>query len=297
MDSVKKSFFLLHLAIFLFGFNGILGKMILLPALVLVWWRSLLTWVLMLPKMYKVQGFRKMDLRTFKRFMGIGLLVGLHWICFYGSIKLANSSVAMICLAFIPLSTVFFEALFQKKEIKALDIGTGLLILPGMWLILQNIDFSYRLGFGIGILAAIFSAAFATLNKKYIKTSDEILISWIELFSVWCLMSVLMPVVYFFDPNFIFFPSGSDWIYLLFLSYFCTVLAYVFVIRSLQNLSAFTAMLAFNMEPVYGIILAIAVLKEHRQLNLSFYIGVFIILTTVLLHPYLEKKFNRIKTK
>lgn len=296
MDSVKKSFFLLHLAIFLFGFTGILGKMILLPALVLVWWRSLLTWVLMLPKMYRVKGFQKMDSKTFKRFMWIGLLVGLHWICFYGSIKLANSSVAMICLAFIPLSTAFFEALFQKKKIKSLDIGTGLIILPGMWLILQNIDFSYRLGFGVGILAAVFSAAFATLNKKYIKTSDEILISWIELFSVWCLMSILMPVVYLFDPNFKFFPSGSDWFYLLFLSYFCTVVAYVFVIRSLQNLSAFTAMLAFNMEPVYGIILAIAVLNEHRQLNLPFYIGVFIILTSVLLHPYLEKKFDRFKT-
>ncbi|MBK9722417.1 MAG: DMT family transporter [Saprospiraceae bacterium] len=292
MDSLRKSFILLHIGVFLFGFTGILGKLILLPALILVWWRSLLTWILLLPQMFKNHGFQTMNRKSLFTFLGIGVLVGLHWICFYGSIKLSNSSIAMICLAFIPLFTAFFEAWFHKKKLKRLDIFIGLITLPGMWMILQNIELNYRLGFGIGILAAILSASFATLNKKYISKSDPISITWIELFSVWLFMTILLPVVFIIDPSANFLPSKMDWLYLFILSYLCTVVSYVFVVRSLKNLSAFTAMLAFNLEPVYGIILAVVLIQEHKQLNGMFYLGVIIILASVFLHPFLEKNLK-----
>lgn len=291
VDSLKKSYIFLHLAVFLFGFTGILGKLILLPALVLVWWRALLTWLLLLPKMLSPGGFGSMTRKSFKTFMGIGILVGLHWICFYGSIKLANSSIAMICLAFIPLFTVFFESFLHKKAVNRVDILIALFILPGVWMIVQNIDLKFRLGFGVGILAALLSAAFATLNKKHIHQSDPIQITWIELFSVWLLLSVLLPFVFYRDPQAAFLPSRMDWVYLFILSFLCTVVAYVLTVRSLKNISAFSAMLAFNMEPVYGILVAILVLKEHRELNTMFYLGVGIVMISVFLHPYVERKF------
>jgi drug/metabolite transporter (DMT)-like permease len=294
MDSLKKSFIFLHIAVFLFGFTGILGKLILLPALILVWWRSLLTWLLMLPQMFRKTGFKEMNARTFRIFSLIGILVALHWICFYGSIKLSNSSIGMICLAFIPIFTTFFDSIINKKSLQWLDIFTGLFCLPGMWMILQNIEISFRIGFFVGILSSLLSACFATLNKKYIHHDNPINITWIELFSVWLFLSILLPFLYFYDPSIKFIPSGMDWIYLLILSVVCTYIAYVLTIRSLKNLSAFSAMLTFNLEPVYGIIVAIVLLKEHKQLNAMFYLGVLIVLISVFLHPILAKKFRKV---
>ncbi len=293
MDSLKKSFIFLHIAVFLFGFTGILGKLILLSALILVWWRALITWLIILPRMFGKEGFRAIELKSFKIFMSIGVIVGLHWICFYGSIKLSNSSIAMICLAFIPIFTAFFESIFHRRPLKWLDIFTGLLCLPGMWMILQNIEVSFRIGFFVGILSALLSACFATLNKKYIHHSNPINITWIELFSVWVFLTILLPFLFAFDPNLKFLPSKMDLIYLFILSSVCTYVAYVLVIRSLKNLSAFSAMLTFNLEPVYGIIIAIVLLKEHKQLNPMFYLGVMIIMISVFLHPLLAKRLRK----
>jgi drug/metabolite transporter (DMT)-like permease len=293
MDRLKKSLINLHFAVFLFGFTGILGKLILLPAIVLVWWRALITWVLMLPVMFQKNGFREIDRRSFKIFMLIGGLVGLHWICFYGSIKLSNSSVGMICLAFIPIFTAFFESLFNKKPLEWLDVITGIFCIPGMWMILQNLDLSFRIGFFVGILSSLFSACFATLNKKFIHHNNPFNITWIELFSVWVLITIMLPFLFLNNSSLQFIPKGMDWIYLIILAFMCTYIAYVLAIRSLKNLSAFTAMLSFNMEPVYGILIAIVLLKEHQQLNAMFYLGVFIIMTSVFLHPLIVKKFRK----
>ncbi len=292
MDSLKKSFIFLHIAVFLFGFTGILGKLIILPALILVWWRALLTWVLMLPKMFGKGGFKDLKPAHFKIFTLIGIVVALHWICFYGSIKLSNSSIAMICLAFIPIFTAFFESMFNKRPLQWLDILTGLFSMPGMWMIFQNIEVSFRIGFFVGILSALLSACFATLNKKYIHHTNPINITWIELFSVWMFLSVLMPFIFLFNPNLKFLPSYMDLMYLIILSVVCTYVAYVLAVRSLKNLSAFSAMLTFNLEPVYGLIIAIVILKEHKQLNTMFYIGVLIIMISVFLHPILAKRFR-----
>lgn len=290
MKERQKAIIHLHLAVFLFGFTGILGKLILLPALVLVWWRALLSCIMMWPSFVKAGGINSLSRRKIFTFLGIGGIVGIHWICFYGSIKLSNSSIAMICLAFIPVFTAFFESLIRKRPLNRLDVLTGLMTIPAMWLIVQHIDLSYRPGLLVGILAALFSALFASLNKKYILGASPMQISWIELFAVWLLLSLLLPVVYWSQPEWKFFPSGQDWFYLLLLSYFCTLVAYVLTLKSLHYLSAFSAMLAFNLEPVYGIILAIIVLNEHKEFNAYFYLGVFMLLSAVFVHPLLQKK-------
>lgn len=294
MKDRQKAIFNLHLAVFLFGFTGVLGKSILLPALTLVWWRALLSCLMMWPAFVKSGGFKTISKRSVYTFLGIGCIVGIHWICFYGSIKLSNSSVAMICLAFIPIFTAIFESLIHRRPLDRLDVFTGFLTIPAMWLIIQHIDLNFRTGLFVGILAALFSALFATLNKKYILSASPMQISWLELFAVWILLSLMLPVLYANQPELKFFPVGMDWIYLLLLSYVCTYIAYVLTIQSLHHLTAFSAMLAFNLEPVYGILLAIALLSEHKDFNMYFYFGVIILLLVVFLHPMLQKKLKSI---
>lgn len=288
----QKAILHLHLAVFLFGFTGILGKLILLPALTLVWWRALLSWILMLPNLRQAGGLKNVAPSSAFIFLGIGVVVCFHWMCFYGSIKLSNSSIAMICLAFIPIFTAFFESIFNKRPLNRLDVVTGLVTIPSMWMIVQNIDLSLRLGFAVGVLAALFSAIFASLNKKYISRATPIQISWLELFAVWLVLSFIIPVMYFYQPELKFLPTGMDLVYLVLLSYICTVVAYVLALKSLHHLSAFSAMLAFNLEPIYGIILAIVVFSEHKEFNISFYTGVFILILSVFMHPILQKKWG-----
>ncbi|MDQ3141518.1 MAG: DMT family transporter [Bacteroidota bacterium] len=292
MNLIQRSYLFLHLAVFLFGFTGILGDLILLPAIILVWWRALLTWTIMSPYMWSSGKWKKITKKTFLIFLGIGVIVALHWICFYGSIKLANSSVAMICLATISIMTAFFEAWLNKKRIQWTDVFIGILIIPGILLIIQNISADFRVGFWIGILAAAFSALFAALNKKYIATIDPISLTWIELFSVWLFITLLLPIIYWQMPEYKFLPTSTDWLYLLVLSIACTIVAYVLAVKALQHLSAFSTMLTFNLEPVYGIILSILILKEYKEFNLWFYVGVFIIFVSIFIHPYLNNKIK-----
>lgn len=155
-----------------------------------------------------------------------------------------------------------------------------------MW---GSIPFQFKLGFAVGILAAFLSAVFATLNKKFIHHASATEITLIEMVSVWAFLSLILPFIYINNTALHFLPDKHDWIYLLILVVFCTVLSYVMTVKSLKNLTAFTAMLAFNMEPVYGIILSILLLQEHKTLNSQFYYGVIIILISLFLHPVLQK--------
>ncbi|MBK9271051.1 MAG: DMT family transporter [Saprospiraceae bacterium] len=284
-----RSYLYVHLAVFLFGFTGVLGFVIDLPAVILVWWRSLLTWVMMLPWMIHVRMFSNLTTKDFKIFGSIGVIVALHWICFYGSIKLANASIAMICLSTISVMTAFMEAWLQKRPVLWKDALIGLAIIPGIILINGNISGDYRIGFLVGMLAAAFSALFASLNKKYILNSEPLVITWVELLSVWLFISLILPFMYLSDPNLKFYPSQMDWLYLLILALFCTVIPYALALQSMKKLSAFSAMLAFNMETVYGILLSILILKEHKEMNAWFYLGVLLILSSVFLHPLINR--------
>lgn len=291
MNIKQQSYLYLHIAVFLFGFTGILGALIELPAVTLVWWRALITWIGLVPLLYFMKEHIHFESKNFKRFFYIGGIVAIHWICFYGSIKLSNSSVAMICLSTIPVFTSIFDSLINKKSFNKNDILTGIAIIPGMWLIIQNISTQFQLGFVVGIAAAIFSALFTNYNKKYINDASSYQITAIELFSVWCFISVILPFYYYFNDNRDpFVPNYNDWIYLIILAVICTIVAFILMVKSLHHLSPFAAMLCFNLEPVYGILCSALILHEYKQLNTNFYIGVILILATILLHPILTNR-------
>lgn len=293
MQDVKRSYIELHIAVLLYGLTAILGDLIQLPAVILVWWRVLITSFSLL---FFIRFGR--DLLSLKRsialpLIGIGCLVAIHWICFYGSIKLANASVALIAMATTSVFTSLLEPWIMKRKIDLLEIILGLLIIPGMILVIQSIDLSMKTGLLVGFAAAFFAALFGTLNKKYVDDSNPYIITFVELGSAWVFISVLFLIGQSYVDLSTFMPTRwLDWVYIIILALLCTTLAYILSLRALKHLTAFATNLVINLEPLYGILLAAAILKEYEQLTTNFYLGGGIILAIVISYPYLKKRFS-----
>ena len=296
MTPVQRAYLELHIAVLLYGLTAILGDLILLSALSLVWWRVLITSISLLFFIRLRKLLKELPLKVILQFMFIGVLVALHWLAFYGAIKLANASISLICMATTSFFTAFLEPIIMKTKIKVYELLLGLLIIPGMVLIVNSTELAMMNGIWVGLIAAFLAALFATLNKRMIGKTDELNITFLELGSAWLFLSLVIPIFMLTnDAPLALWPSPSDWIYLLILSLLCTTLAYVLSLRALHHISAFAANLAINLEPVYGIILAWIILSDHEELNSNFYIGGGIILLTVFSYPFLRKRFSKEK--
>jgi len=296
MDNIKKAYLELHVAVLLFGFTAILGDLIQLSAVMIVWWRVLITCISLL---YFVQfgiKFRSIPRDKIFKFLGIGVLVALHWITFYGAIKLSNASVALICFASTSLFTSFLEPIILGRPIEKLQVVMGLMIIPGMWLIVNTVDAAMMNGIYVGLLSALLAAIFSTLNKRLIDDADSYSITFLELGSAWIFISLLVPVLIWNGTEIQFWPVGTDWTYLLILALLCTTLAYILSLKALKYVSAFVANLTINLEPVYGILLAIILLNDHKELSTRFYVGVVLISAIVFSYPLIKKRMkNSIK--
>lgn len=292
---MKKSlipYIQLHVAVFLYGLTAILGDLISIPAASLVWWRVMITSVSLLFFI----GFGRVLLSISKKhtiqLLAIGVVIGIHWVTFYGSIKYANASIALIALSTTTFFTSFIEPIVFRRKPDYIQVIFGLLVIPGIYLIVKNIDSYMMTGLYIGILSAFMASLFSVLNKTLVDEVDPFPMTFLEMLGVLIFLSVLYP--FFTTPYFTpFMPTGSDWGYLIFLALFCTTLAYYLGLLALKKLSAFETNLIVNLEPVYGIILAIIILKEHHELNMRFYAGVLIILAVVFSYPYAKKYFKK----
>ena len=294
MDVTKRAYLELHFSVFLWGFTAILGDLIQLSALVLVWWRVLITPVSLFFLLRSFRVFRAMPGKLVLQFMGIGVLVALHWLAFYGAIKLANASVALICMATASFFTALLEPLLLRQRMKGYELFLGILIIPGMALIANNLDFSMLTGFWAGLAAALLAATFSTLNKKLIARAEPVPITFLELGSSWIFLTLMLPFFIRANPATGFWPTWTDLAYLMVLSLLCTTLPYVLSLRALKHLSAFAANLTINLEPVYGIALAWIILKENEELSSGFYFGVLIILVAVFSYPIVKKKVEKL---
>ena len=293
MSENKRPYIELHIAVLLYGLTAVLGDLIQLPAVILVWWRVLIT-------SFSLLFFIRLgrDLLTVKRsiatpIMLIGCIVAIHWICFYGSIKLANASVALVCMATTTIFTSLLEPWIMKKRIDPLELLLGILIVPGMILVVNSIDISMRNGVIVGIASAFFAALFGTLNKKYVDSTTPYMFTFLQLGSAWLFISLVIILGgSYLDLSQFFPPSISDWVYVIILALLCTTLAYILNLRALKALSAYATNLVINLEPLYGIVLAAAILKEYEQLTTNFYIGGGLILAIVMSYPFLKKRFS-----
>ena len=294
MTNKLRAYFYLHFCVFIWGFTAILGKLITLKAVPLVWWRVLLatsTLYFLIPK----KQWRGLWRADFPRLFGIGVLVGLHWLCFYGAIKLSNASVAVATMATTSFFAALIEPLLLKQKMKWFELGLGILILPGMALVVGTISWDMRIGFGIGIVGALLGAIFSSLNKKVLDHNPPppLVISFVELFAATCVCSLFLPFMLWQSPETQVLPTQQDWIWLLVLVWICTLLPYYLSLQAMRHISAFATNLTINLEPVYGVLLAALLFREDKELNPNFYLGMLIILLAVFSHPFLKHFFEK----
>lgn len=293
MNETRRAYLELHIAVFLWGFTAILGHKIQLTAIILVWWRVFVTCAVIALTSKTIQRVRHLPRKLVWQYAGIGCIVVLHWICFYGAIKLANASVALICLATTSFQSAIFEPLFNRRPVKKYEVALGFIIVPAMFFVAGDLPKEMNLGFWVGILSAVLVVIFSVLNKRLVEKADPLSITFLELGGGGVFLTLFLPIFLYLDPQAQFIPRQEDWLNILFLAVLCTNLAYWLGVRALRQLSAFTTNLTVNLEPVYGITLAWLLLGENKTLSLNFYVGAALIIVAVLSYPLLKSKFEK----
>jgi drug/metabolite transporter (DMT)-like permease len=290
MNATRKAHLQIHFCVVLWGFTAIFGRLISLPALPLVWWRMTLVAVMLMlvPRVWRA--WRKMSPRLLAAYSGVGCLIALHWLTFYGAIKLSNASVGATCMALAPVFLSIVEPFIVRRAFDIRELLLGVVTIPGVVMVIGGVPSGMRSGIALGVLSAFFVAIFGTLNKRLVHHADPLAVTAIELAAGALLLTVAGPL---FMPVTFQIPTARDAALLLILAVVCTILPFTLALIALRHLSAFVTQLAVNLEPVYAIILASALFHEHRQLDLLFYAGVLIILGAVLCYPLIVRRPER----
>jgi len=282
---MKKAFLQLHFAVFLAGFTGVLGRLITLNEGWLVWYRLLISSATMWIIFSLSKKLQRVSTNDILKLSGIGFLSAFHWVSFYGSIKYANVSVALVCFSATGFFTALFEPFFSGKKLNAVEVLLGLIVIAGIYVIF-HFDPKYKTGIILGIICAILLAIVMILIRQFVQKINAQTILTYQLSGGFITLSLLMPFYLHAFPTSYIIPGLSDWMWLLVLAWFCSVLAFQFSVNALQKLTAFTVNLSFNLEPVYGILLAFFVYHENRELNWSFFIGLGLIVLALCLQMW-----------
>ena len=299
--AITKAWIQIHVCVVLWGFTAILGKLITLEALPLVLWRMGLVAasLFLLPMVWRTVLALKPALLL--AFCGIGALVAMHWLTFYGAIKLSNASVAVTCIATVPVFLSLVEPVLAGRRFQLKELLLGLMVLPGIFLVVGGTPQSMNTGIIMGIVSAMFVALFAALNKRFILRADPLSVTAIEMAAGCALLAVLglvagslgafADVAGILDNNTSIFalPAGPDIAWMAILAFGCTLLPFALSLMALRHLSAYASALAVNLEPIYAIILAAVLLGEQQELSARFYLGAAIIIAVVLIYPWLMR--------
>ncbi|MEX2131958.1 MAG: DMT family transporter, partial [Pseudohongiellaceae bacterium] len=297
-----KAWLQIHFCVFLWGFTAILGKLITLPALPLVLWRMLMVAALLwlMPRVWR--GIYKLSRRYCLAFCGVGLLVALHWLTFYSSIKLANASVAATCMAMLPMFSCVIEPLVTGRRFIPRELLLAILILPGIALVVGGTPDEMNLGIVVGAFSALIAATFGAYNKRLVHRTDSLTATALEM-SGGGLFVLLIAILYWMlgsggaaDAAFLPLPEDTfavpdltNLVWIATLAVACTLVPFALSFKALRHLSAYATALAVNMEPIYAIILAMFLLGEQRELGATFYLGAAIILLVVFVYPFVSK--------
>jgi drug/metabolite transporter (DMT)-like permease len=258
----------------------------------MVFFRSLLAVAGMAILILMVRGKFKVTRVEFFKLILIGFIVALHWVSFFGSARISNVSVSLVGFATNSLWAALLEPLFNRSRIKKFELFLGLIVLFGLYVIF-SFDFQYKLGLIIGIFAGFTGALFSVFNAKMIQTVDSYTITFYEMIGVFVGLALFMPIyknTWAVGHVLQLSPSINDWIYLVLLAGGCSVYAYSQAVELMKKLSVFLIQLTLNLEPVYGIIMAVIIFKEKEKMGLNFYAGTCIILLAVALYPLLKKR-------
>jgi drug/metabolite transporter (DMT)-like permease len=283
-----KSYLHLHLIVFIWGFTAILGALITLEAMPLVWFRMLFAvfFILIYIKWKKIP--IKVPKKVILKFLVAGLIIALHWFTFFKAIKVSNVSITLACLSTGAFFTSIIEPIFFKKKMVWYEIFFGLIVVFGLTIIF-NVEGKYVEGIALALTSAFLSASFAVINSKFVQQYDATVISFYELSGGVLFFSVFLLFLGSFNADF-FKLSVEDFIYLMILSSVCTAYAFIASTAVMKFLSPYTVMLTINLEPIYGIILAVLCFKDKEQMSPEFYIGAVIILITVIVNGIIKSR-------
>lgn len=287
-----KSYIHLHFIVFIWGFTAVLGALITLDALPLVWFRmSIAVIIIMLFIIIK-----KIPLTVPKKvlvgFIFSGLVIAVHWLTFFMAIKVSNVSVTLACLSTGAFFASLLEPLFSGRKIIWYEVLFGLVVIGGLYIIF-SFEGNFLTGILLALVSAFLSALFAVINANYAKKYSPVIVSFYELGGGVLFFSLYLLFTGSFDAAF-FTVSASDWLWLFALGSFCTAYAFIASVHVMKFLSPYTVMLTINMEPVYGIILAVVVFNEKEKMSTAFYIGAAVILSTVIINGII-KNYSKIK--
>jgi drug/metabolite transporter (DMT)-like permease len=288
MPNAKLKHYLhLHFLVFIAGFTAILGELITIGALELVWYRMSIAGILMFVYIKIIKLDIKITKKAFWQFSAAGVIIALHWITFFEAINQANVSIALAMFSSGAFFASFIEPFFFKRRVLAYEILFGIVVILGVFLITSS-EMGYVNGIILGLLSALFSTLFAVINGRFIENSNSTVISFYEFISgVVFLTLFILATGNTFNAEF-FTLSNSDWIYIFILASVCTAYAFIGAVEVMRHLSPFTVILSYNLEPVYGIALALVLFPETEKMSLQFYIGSILVLTTVLFDAILK---------
>lgn len=284
-----KNYLHLHILVFIAGFTAILGELISIDAVSLVWYRMLMATMLM----FGFIGFSKINIKipikSVAKLALAGIVIALHWITFFESIKVSNISITLSMFSTGAFFASLIEPLIYKRKIISYEIIFGLLIMVGV-IIITNSEFKYLYGIILGIISAFLSSTFSVLNGKFLEKHSATVISVYEFISGVLFISLFM---LFFGNGFsreFFVLSMSDFWYLFLLASVCTAYTFIAAVHVMRFISPYTVVLTYNLEPIYGIVLALILFPKNEIMSTSFYIGASIIIGVVMLNGILKIK-------
>jgi drug/metabolite transporter (DMT)-like permease len=287
-----KNYLHLHLIVFIWGFTAVLGKLISIDAMPLVWYRMLiassLVAVFVLFKHYSL----RVSTKTLLVMLTAGVIIALHWVTFFKAIKVSNVSIALVTMSTGALFTAFLEPIWYGRKMLWYEVAFGLLVVFGLYLIF-NVNTSYSLGMGLALISALLGSIFTLINGQLIKTNKPSTISFYELMSGTLFISIYLAINGSFNKSFFTLPF-NDWFFIFILASVCTAYAFIAAIRVMRFISPYTVMLTTNLEPVYGICLALLIFGQSEKMSPIFYIGALIIVITIIANGILK---NRGKSK
>lgn len=286
-----KDYLKLHFIVLLWGFTAILGLLISIPAVELVFYRTLLASLGLLGLLLYRREPLGLGMAPILKMIGCGFLVSLHWILFFASARVSNASVCLAGMATCSLWTSLIEPLSGGKQVKWYEVMLGIVIVAGLYVIF-HFEFNHVLGLSMALGSALLAALFTVINSKFTRHYHHYTITFYEMLGAFLCSLIFLPVYKaWLAPQgaLQMVPLSTDWLYIGILAFVCTVYAYSVSVELMKRLTAYTVNLTVNLEPVYGIALAALFFNEHKQMTSGFYIGAAVILVAVLAYPAIQK--------
>ncbi|MCF6350803.1 MAG: DMT family transporter [Flavobacteriaceae bacterium] len=290
LKSNLKHYVHLHFIVFLWGFTAILGKLISINTIPLVWFRLLIATLILFTYLLLIKTNFKVAFKDLVRFFIGGVIIALHWLSFFYAIKISNISITLVGLATGVLFVSLLEPIFFRTKVKPYEILLASLTTIGI-IIIFNVETNYYYGIAIALIAAFLSALFTIVNSIYIKQYKATVLTAYELLFATITISIFMLFKQGFSTN-MFHLIWQDWLYVFILGSICTAYALTASSKLLKKISPFTMMLTINLEPVYGIFLALVVFGNSEKMNTNFYYGAILIFITVILNAFIKTKEN-----